>query len=104
MFNIVRDICHYHHGNLKATSIRGSMMLKVFNRIELDSKLNEAKDKDILFPMFKDEMDDEEYDCLPDYISDFKEQKEVVNSLSWKKIYSISQTLHSNLNELYDDY
>src|SRR5205809_7427072 len=98
---MAQDICHYHCGNLKATSIHGSMMLKVFDRIELDNKLNEAEDKDIPFPMFEDEMDDEEYDCLPDYISDFEEQKEVVDSLSQKKIYSISQTLHSNLNELY---
>ena len=58
------------------------MMLKVFNRIELDSKLNEAEDKDILFPIFEDEMNNEEYDCLPDYISDFEEQEEVINFLS----------------------
>ena len=79
-------------------------MLKVFDRIELDSKLNEAEDKDILFPMFKDKIDDEEYDYLPDYISNFKEQEEIVNSLSQKKTYSISWTLHLNLNELYDNY
>ena len=79
-------------------------MLKVFDRIELDGKLNEAEDKDIPFPMFEDETDDEEYDCLPDYISDFEEQEEVVDSLSRKKTYLISRTLHSNLNELYDDY
>ena len=58
------------------------MMLKVFDRIELDGKLNKAEDKNILFSLFEDEMDDEEYNCLPDYISDFKEQEEVVNSLS----------------------
>src|SRR5204863_9532797 len=80
------------------------MMLKVFDRIELDGELNEAKDKDILFLMFEDETDNEEYDCLPDYISDFEEQEEVVDSLSRKKTYLISRTLHSNLNELYDDY
>src|SRR5437773_8373194 len=33
MFNMVQDICHYHCGNLKATSIHGSMILKVFDRI-----------------------------------------------------------------------
>src|SRR5436190_11362911 len=104
MFNMAQDICYYRHGNLKATSIRRSMMLKVFDRIELDSELNEAEDKDIPFPMFEDETDDEEYDYLPDYISDFKEQEEVVDSLSRKKTYSIGQTLHSNLNELYNDY
>ena len=49
------------------------MMLKVFNRIELDSKLNEAKDKDIPFLIFEDKIDNEEYNYLPDYISDFKE-------------------------------
>ena len=32
--------------------------------------------------MFEDETNDEEYDCLLDYISDFEEQKEVINSLS----------------------
>jgi len=57
-------------------------MLKVFDRIELNSELNEAEDKDIPFPIFEDEMDDEKYDCLPDYINDFEEQEEVVNSLS----------------------
>src|SRR5437773_5150409 len=80
------------------------MMLKVFNKIELDSELNKAEDKDIPFPMFEDETDDEEYDCLPDYISDFEEQEEVVDSLSQKKTYSIGRILHSNLNELYDNY
>ena len=79
-------------------------MLKVFDRIELDSELNEAEDKDIPFPMFEDETDDEEYDCLPDYISDFEEQEEVVDSLSRKKTYSIGWTLHSNLNKLYNNY
>ena len=57
-------------------------MLKVFDRIELDGKLNEAEDKDIPFLMFEDKTDDEEYDCLPDYISDFEEQEEVIDSLS----------------------
>src|SRR5205809_8086913 len=104
MFNMAQDICHYRHGNLKATSIHGSMMLKVFDRIELDGELNEAEDKDIPFPIFEDKIDDEEYDCLPDYISNFEEQEEVINSLSWKKIYLISRTLYLNLNELYDDY
>ena len=49
------------------------MMLKVFNRIELDSKLNKAEDKDILFPIFEDEIDNKEYDYLLNYISDFEE-------------------------------
>ena len=82
MFNIVQDICHYHHSNLKATSIHKSIMLKVFDRIKLDSELNKAEDKDILFSIFEDKIDNEEYNCLPDYINDFKEQEEVVNSLS----------------------
>ena len=79
-------------------------MLKVFDRIELDGELNEAEDKDIPFPMFEDETDNEKYDCLPDYISNFEEQEEVVDFLSWKKTYSISWILHLNLNKLYDDY
>ena len=57
-------------------------MLKVFDKIKLDSKLNEAKDKDILFPIFEDNIDNEEYNCLLDYISNFKEQEEIINSLS----------------------
>ena len=65
-------------------------MLKVFDKIELNSELNEAKDKDILFSILENNIDDKEYDYLPDYISDFEEQKEVINSLNWKKIYLIS--------------
>ena len=57
-------------------------MLKVFDKIELDSKLNEAKDKDILFPILKDNTNNEKYNYLLDYINNFKEQKEVINSLS----------------------
>ena len=39
-----------------------------------------------------------------DYISNFKEQEEVVDFLSQKKTYSISRILHLNLNELYNNY
>ena len=49
------------------------MMLKVFNKIELDNELNETEDKDILFLMFENDIDDEEYNYLSDYISDFEE-------------------------------
>ena len=54
--------------------------------------------------MFENKMDNKEYDCLPDYISNFKEQEEIIDFLSQKKIYSISWTLYLNLNELYDNY
>ena len=57
-------------------------MLKVFDKIELDGKLNEVEDKDIPFSMFENEIDNEEYNYLPDYISNFEEQEEVINSLS----------------------
>ena len=57
-------------------------MLKVFNKIELDGKLNKAKDKNILFLIFENEMNDEKYDCLLDYISNFEEQEEVINFLN----------------------
>ena len=79
-------------------------MLKVFNKIELDDKLNKAKNKDILFLIFENNTNNEKYDFLPNYISNFKEQEEVVNFLSQKKTYSISQTLYLNLNKLYNNY
>ena len=48
-------------------------MLKVFNKIELDSKLKKAKNKDIPFLIFENNIDNEKYNYLLDYINNFKE-------------------------------
>ena len=39
LFNMVRDICHYCRSHLKPESIRGSMMVKMFDKIELEDEL-----------------------------------------------------------------
>ena len=64
-------------------------MLKVFDKIKLDSKLNNIKDEENSFPIGKNESNKEEYNMIPDYISDYKEQKEPTNVGTQKKIYSI---------------
>ena len=49
------------------------MMLKVFDKIELDSELNDIEDEENLSPMGEDESDEEEYNMILDYISDNEE-------------------------------
>ena len=46
LFNQAHDICHYHCGRLGAESIRASMMVKIFDRIELLDKLEMIQEND----------------------------------------------------------
>jgi len=104
MFNMARDICHYRCSNLKAESIQGSIMLKVFDKIELDSELNDIEDEENPFPIGEDESDEEEYNTIPDYISNYEEQEEPTNVGTRKKIYSIGHMMKTYLRDLYDDH
>ena len=104
MFNMARDIYHYWRSNLKVESIRGSMMLKVFDKIELNSKFNDIEDGENLFLIGKDESDEEEYDMILDYISDYEEQEEPANAGTQKKMYSIGRTIRTHLRDLYDNH
>ena len=54
-------------------SIWGSIILKIFDKIELDSKLNDIKNGENLFSISKDKSNEEEYNMIPDYISDYEE-------------------------------
>ena len=76
---MARNICYYQHSNLKVESIRGSMMLKVFDKIELDSKLNNIKDEENPFLIGEDKSDKKEYNTILDYISNYEEQEETTN-------------------------
>ena len=80
------------------------MMLKVFDKIELDSELNDIKDEENPFLMGEDESDEEEYDMILDYISDYEEQEEPTNISTWKKTYSIGHMMKTHLRDLYDDH
>ena len=80
------------------------MMLKVFDKIELDSELNDIEDEENPFLMGEDESDEEEYDMIPDYISDYKEQEEPTNAGTQKKTYSIGRIMKTHLRDLYDDH
>ena len=46
LFNQARDICHYRRSQLSAESISASMMVKVFDRIELLDELEAIKESD----------------------------------------------------------
>ena len=69
LFNRARDLCHYRRGHLNAESIRASMIVKEFDRIELINELESVKEADPFVAL--------EFDChevereeSPSYISD----------------------------------
>src|SRR5439155_3957 len=76
----------------------------VFDKIELDSKLNDIEDEENLFPMSENESNKEEYDMILDYISDYEEQKEPTNAGTRKKTYSIRYIMKTHLRDLYNDH
>ena len=69
IFNMARDICHYRRSNLKSDSIRDSMMLKLFDKIELDCEMVSIEDEENPF-LDNNAESDNEFEELPDYISD----------------------------------
>jgi len=79
------------------------MMLKVFDKIELDSEIISIEDEESPSLMGEDESDEDEYDTIPDYISDYEEKEEFANA-GTKKTYSIGRTIRTHLSDLYDDH
>jgi len=76
LFNMARDICHYRRSHLKPESIRGSMMVKMFDKIELEDELVALAESEEDNPFGV--IDDEEVQNEPliQYISDDSEHDE----------------------------
>ena len=80
------------------------MILKVFDKIELDSELHDIEDKENPFLMSEDKSDKKEYDIILDYISNYEEQEEPTNTGTRKKTYSIGRMMKTHLRDLYNDH
>ena len=72
LFNHARDLCHYRRGHLNAESIRASMIVKEFDRIELINELESVKEADPFVDLEFDSHEVEREEPLS-YISDDEE-------------------------------